>query len=444
MDRRLWKFLPFALVLLLPVGSRAAIDPKSGRDLLAPEILRSMQNYMLEKRFDGWLFTGQGSFDDIDSEFLGLNGETRHRWFIFYPAMATLKKPFLIYHADDERVFDGLSLFPVAYRSRREMKEAIKAKIFSVAHDIGVNYSPGLQVPEISRIDAGTVELLQEIGIKVRSSGSLLSFYHTRWTVQEVETHKSAAVRLDSLLPLAIEYLKEKLSHGKKITDRELADYVLKSLKKLGLEPAGPVTLALGANTLKESYEPDRKNRQAIGRDTLVYLEVSARQKGNAEAMFARLGWTLYTGAAVPEGLANSWARIAAAADTALAVLETRLAGGGSLQGWEVDRASRSVLSGDPNSLPRPFGYNLNRRGLRFGVRFDDYLAHDDREVMPGLGFTLEPGIYLPEYALRLCADLFIEADRSVTLTAPLQRRIIAVLGPAGQLFEAFAPPVEN
>ncbi|HLA40596.1 MAG TPA: hypothetical protein VJ417_11385, partial [Candidatus Glassbacteria bacterium] len=305
MLRRPFSLLAIATLLLLPSNSPAEIKPNAGRDLLRPDVLSSMQRYLLEKRFDGWLFTGQGNFSDIDSEFLGLRGQTRHRWFIFYPGLATLRKPFLIYHPDDEPVFDGLSFYPVTYRSLSQMKDAIKRELFTVAKDIGLNYSPQLQLPEISEVDAGTVELLQEIGFKVRSSGTLLSFYQTRWTVTDAETHKLAAARLDSLLSLAVGYLRDRLSHGKKVADYDLAGFIRKRLKKLDLEPAGPVSVALGSNIPKESWEPDRGNRQLIKKDTLVYLEVSAKKRKDGEAMHARLGWMLYTGESVPDSLAN-------------------------------------------------------------------------------------------------------------------------------------------
>ena len=106
--------------------------------------------------------------------------------------------------------------------------------------------------------------------------------------------------------------------------------------------------------------------------------------------------------------------------------------------------ASRpTLLGGNPHVLPRALGYNLNRRGRNFGVGFDNYLYLDNREIMPGLGFTLEPGIYSKHYALRLCANLFLEGDRELTLSAPLQRKLIAVLGDPALVTEAFVPPLD-
>jgi Xaa-Pro aminopeptidase len=146
--------------------------------------------------------------------------------------------------------------------------------------------------------------------------------------------------------------------------------------------------------------------------------------------MFARLGWSLYAGEQVPDSLSKPWKRIVAAAGEALKLLSTRIPRQRTLLGYEVDKAARARLGGSPDILPRPLGYNLNRDQNNFGVRFDNYLTRDDREIMPGMGFTLQPGIYTDTHALRTCVNLFITGDREVSLSAPLQQEIIAVLAP--------------
>ena len=109
MSLRLWPVLIAfcSWHVFTPGRSAAEIGPAAGRDLISPQIYTSMQNWMLDKRFDGWLFTGHGGFGDIEQELLGLHGETKHRWFIFYGGMSTLRKPFLIYHPDDEHLFEA-------------------------------------------------------------------------------------------------------------------------------------------------------------------------------------------------------------------------------------------------------------------------------------------------------------------------------------------------
>ncbi len=428
------------LALLPAASATAEIRPDTGRELIPPPVYTDMQSWMMENRFDGWLFTGQGVFNDVESEFLGLRGKTKHRWFIFYAALATLHKPFLIYHKDDEHVFEGVAYYPTVYRSYEEMKQALKDRIFSAARDIAINYSPGLKVPEISQVDIGTVELLQEIGLRFRPAASMLSFYHTRWTVEEAESHKYAAARLDSVLPVAVERLRDRLSRNRKISDYDLARHIGKYLGKLDLELVAPVVVAAGEHTLNESYVPDKKNRIQIARDDVIYIEVAARRKKQPEAMHARLGWTLVASETIAPGLQQAWDRIAAAADTVLALVARRIKSSIPLTGLEVDKAARPLLGGNPHVLPRALGYNLNRAGHKFGVRFDNYLYIDNREIMPGLGFTLEPGIYSKQYALRLCTNLFIEGDRELTLSAPLQRKPIAVLGSPALVTEAFLP----
>jgi Xaa-Pro aminopeptidase len=435
-----------ALALVLAISSArlsAELSPTEGRPLISPQIYTSMQQWMLNKRFDGWMFTGQGAFGDVEQEFLGLRGKTKHRWFIFYGAMATLRQPFLIYHPDDEHLFEGVMFYPSSYRSYEEMKQALTDRVFTVSRDIAINYSPNLEISEISQIDLGTVELLQEIGLKYRPAGSMLSFYSTRWTVEEVESHKYAAARLDSILPIALERLRDRLGKGKKITDYDLARHIEKNLDDLDLEAVEPVMVMVGGHTRDEKYFPDKKNRIEIGRDSLVYIEISARRRDDPQAMHARLGWTVVAADSVRTGLQNNWNGIVAAADSAVALLSRRVGSDKPLTGREVDQAARPLLGRRPNILPRALGYNLNRKGKKFGVRFDNYLYLDNREILPGMGFTLEPGIYLEKSALRICANLFLEGDREVTLSAPLQRRLIPALAPPDMLVDAFMPPMD-
>ncbi|MBN2288886.1 MAG: M24 family metallopeptidase [Candidatus Glassbacteria bacterium] len=422
------------LMLICSAAGRAEILPTGGRDLLNESQMVSMQAYMLEKRFDGWVFSGQGTFDDPEKEFLGLNGQTRWRWVIFYPALATLSKPYLVYHRDDEPVFSGINFYPLPYRSRDEMLSLIKDNFSPVAKKICLNYSHQLQIPELSRIDGGLLELLVSQGFEVISSGSILSFFNTRWRTSDVETHKQAAARLDSLRPGITAYLSERVSKGKKVTDYDLVKYIGKQLKKLGLEEKSAPAVAVGENTLLEHYVPDKKKARPVARGDLIYVEVSARLLKKPESMYARLGWTFLVEEEVPDSLAENWNSIVASAEEALAILNRHLPKNKSLRGYQVDQAARGRLGGNPHLLPRPLGSNLNPYDHHFGVRFDSYLAYDDREIMPGMGFTLEPGLYFfkNHYALRMCANLVTEGDSSIYLSAPLQQAIEAVLANTG------------
>ncbi|MEA1996629.1 MAG: M24 family metallopeptidase [Gemmatimonadota bacterium] len=418
--------------------SWAGILPNEGRDLVPPAVFRSMQNYMLEKRFDGWLFSGSGHFDDPEREFLGLEGKTRYRWFIFYPAIATHKYPWLIYHKADEHVFSGLRFYPLPYRSRSEMLRLFRESLFPVARKICANYSSEMSIPGLSSADSGMLEWLEANGVEVISSGSILSFFNTRWRVSDIETHSQAAARLDSILPEAVSYLEGRIRRGRKVTDYGLAKFLRKGLKKLGLEPVARPVVAAGPRTLEERWKPESHSwldAEPLAYGDIVYIELSARLRkraGSSRPMHARLGWSLYIGEEVPDSLTESWERITAAADKAIHTLGFYIPKGLVLHGFQVDSKARAELGRGPDILPRPLGFNLNPHSHRFGVRFDNYYAKDDREIMPGMGFTLEPGIFRENYALRMCANVVIDGSRGVRVfPASSQSRLIPVLGPA-------------
>ena len=415
-----------------------AILPTKGRDIIDPQILKGIQAYMLDKRFDAWIFSGSGRFDDLTQEFLGLQGATRHRWLILFPAMGTLRKPFLIYHPDDTQVFAGLSFYPLPYRSRKELDEHFKVYFRSVARRVALNHSPQFNIPELDLADAGLKEWLEQLDYEVISAGSLLSFYNTRWLNVHVETHAAAAAAVDSVFRSSVAWMADRIGRGKKTTDYDLAREMEKALQKKGMEIISPIAVRLDSLTRSEDYIPDKKNKLDIGQGSLVYLEVSARKRKTESAMYAQLGWTLCVDTTVDRRYSADWERVAAAAEAALEFLRKKIPARMMTLGFQVDEAAREKIGLEPSLLPRPLGRNLNAWGHGWGVGFDNYLAHDDREVLPGMGFTLEPGVYRERYALRMCNNVVLDGARKVVLSAPLQRKIIPVLGGPAALEDAF------
>ncbi len=422
------------------------IHPEKGRELLDVQVFRSLQAYMLEKRFDAWIFTGKGTVDDLTREFLGITAPTKHRWFIVFPGMATVKKPCLIYHPEDAKVFAGLRMYPLPYSSRAEMENQFTNYLYTFVRKMALNYSPHFEIPELDQAGAGVVEWLREKNFEVISSGSILSFFNTRWMMGHLDSHRAAASALDSVLRQSALWLGDRLAAGKKTTDLDLAREVERGLKKAGLESAAPVAVRLDSLTRSEDYFPDKKKKLEISRGSLIYLEVSARCRKAELPMHARLGWTMVADTAALPAQAAEWQNIVKAADAALEYLNYRVPSKRTVQGFQVDDSARALL-GAPDAMPRPLGVNLNPWGHSFGVCFDNWLTHDEREVMPGMGFTLEPGIWRAGYALRMCGNLFIasgEGDvRSVELSAPLQRKIIPLLAGEKGLREAFEKPAE-
>lgn len=436
--RQLVYALMLAAVFSHCASARDEISPDNVRHVPELHILLGIQGYMLEKRFDGWIFSGRGQFDDLAREFLGLEGATRHRWFIVIPGMNTFRKPLLVYHPDDEPVFDGIDFYPLPYRSRKELEEYFSGYIKGFVFKVALNHSPDFNIPDLDRADAGLVQWLEGLGYEVISAGSMLSFFNTRWLLTHIETHAAAAAATDSALRLSTAWLAGEAGRGRGTTDYDLAREVEKNLKKLDLELVSPVIVRLDSLTLSDDFTVDRRNRRRIEPGSLLYLEVSARKRKTEDAMFARIGWTLCLDSTVEQSLAADWDRVASAADAALELLRARIPARRMTLGYQVDEAAREKLGPDPNILPRPLGRNLNAWGRDFGVQFDNYLARDDRELMPGMGFTLEPGIHRARHALRMCNNVVIDGEWRIILSAPLQRRIIPVLAGPAAIAELF------
>ncbi len=442
--RRTAAFAALCLAVFFSAAAAQSIHPDRGRDLVEIPVFRGMQAYMLEKRFDAWIFTGQGEFDLAAREMLGLSGSTRHRWFIVLPGMSTVKRPCVVYHPDDEKVFSGIKMFPLPYRSRTELEQHFTSYFYRFVRKAALNYSADYNVPDMDQAGAGVVEWLRKMNIEVISAGSMLSFFNTRWMLGQVDSHRAAAAGLDSVLGRSVLWLGARLAAGKKTTDWDMASQVERELKKAGLASVAPVSVRLDSLTrLTDPALPDRKHPLTISRGSLIYLEAAARQRKAELPMFARLGWTLLADTTVNAPLDAQWKMITAAADAAVDYLGLQMGSGKEVLGYQVDDTARAQFD-SPDMLPRPLGFNLNPWNHSYGVQFDNWLSHDDREVMPGMGFTLEPGIW-SNNALRMCANLIIssgpDGKPAVELSAPLQRRIIPLLAGENGLKEAFAMP---
>ena len=424
---------------------KADILPEGGEDLLAQQMMNNIKSHLMDSRIDGWFFTGHGSFNDIHKEFLGLEGKTSQRWIIFISGIASYKKPLLIYHKDDMKVFEKYNFYPFEYKNLLQLRYYLQNDIKAIANDVMANYSSQLSIPELSQTDAGFMELLAKYGFRVKSSGSLLSFLHTRWLKSEMASHQKAADLAAEVPEKVRAYLSDKLLSGSSLTDYELSRQLEKIIKSIGLESVSEPVVAASGMTIENSYVPRKSNRLQINKNEVMYIEIcvknSDRPRGLFELlrggldpeednpttnMYTRLGWTFYTAETAPEKITKSWNVLYESARSSFDLIKEDVVRGKEVAGNQVDERARSMLLKEsPRTMARPLGRNINADNRMFGVNLDNYMASDNRIIFPGMGFTLEPGITVEnEYQLRLCNNVYIDGERVAHLSVPLQEHI--------------------
>ena len=443
-----WFFATLILslsLLTLNTTVRAEILPEGGEDLLPQEFYANIQSYLMENRIDGWFFTGQGSFNDIHREFLGLEGKTSQRWVIFISGVAGYKKPLLIFHKDDMKVFEKYNLYPYEYMNLNQFRFYLKSEFRAIANDVMANYSNQLSIPELSQTDAGFLELLASYDYRVMSSGSLLSFLHTRWRKSEITSHQEAADLAAGIPETFRKYLSKQFASGTTVTDYDLSLYLEKLIGDAGLESVSRPVVASDEMTIENTYVPVKSNRRQINGNEVVYIEVCVKKadrplglfellrnglgkddENPTQKMYARLGWTFYTAASAPEEITKRWSVLYESARSSFDLIKEDIVRGMDVAGNQVDNRARNILLKEsPKTMARPLGRNINAGNRMFGVNLDNYMASDTRIIFPGMGFTLEPGITIEnEYQLRFCNNVYIDGERVAHLSVPLQEHI--------------------
>jgi Xaa-Pro aminopeptidase len=385
--------------------------------------IAAAQEALREEGLDGWLlydFRGQNA---IAAELAGLDGDRKatRRWFWLIPADG---EPTAVVSAVEQHVLEVPGA-RVVYRSWRELEAAL-ARILDGPRRVAMEVSPGAAVPVVGRVDWGTVELVRSLGVDVVSSGDLVQLFEARWTSAQLALHERAAERVLRAKDELFAWLGDVLGE---VTESEAHAFLLERLAAAGLETRYPACVAVDDHAADPHFEtaagPDDRR---IGVGSLVLVDVWGKVKGEHDAVYADITWMAWAGPEPPARVAEIWSVVRAARDAAVATVEDAIASGRPLHGFEVDRAARDVIeaAGYADGILHRTGHSLGTEVHGNGVNMDDLETRDERLVVPGLGFTIEPGIYLPgELGIRSEVNMVVEPGRARVTTEPQQELIL-------------------
>ena len=371
--------------------------------------LEAVQAALKEDGLDGWLLYDFHGSNPIARSVVGLdNGDkmTTRRWFYLVPAEG---EPRALVHAIEP---DTLSHLPGRTR-RYAGREALDAELDALLAGSGrlaMEYSPENAIPYVARVDAGTVEAVRKRGVEVVSSGDLVQRFEARWTPEGLESHLAASAALYRIKDRTFEAIGSCVRRGGTLTEHDVQQWMAGWFADEGLvSDAHPVVAAM-ENAGNPHYLPQAGSSRAIGPDELVLIDLWGKlpKKG---AIFADITWVAFTGRQVPDELARVFAAAAAAREAALAVTQDAARRGADLRGWQVDQAARKVIidAGYGAQILHRTGHSLGEAVHGNGVHMDDYETHDDRRLLPGTGFTLEPGIYFPHFGVRTEINVYYD-----------------------------------
>lgn len=338
---------------------------------------------------------------------------TTRRVVLVVPAVG---EPVLAASELDRNLVADLGVALAIYRRWEELFATLE-RALAGARRVAMEYSPGGALPAVSFADAGAVELVRSLGVEVVSSGDLFQAIAAALDAEGEASHHEAVRHVVEVHALVRERAQAGLGA---VSERELAAFALTEFARRGLETEGPPGIAAGPSAGDPHHEP---GDAVVGRDAVLLVDLWARRPGRRH-VYGDVTWMSFTGPEAPAEVRAAFAAVRAGRDAALALLRR----GGTPRGFEVDRAARAAIeaAGYGHAIVHRTGHSLSPgpRVHGLGANLDDFETHDDRTLAPGTAFTIEPGVYLPDFGIRLECDVHLHPQRGPLVTTPLQTEL--------------------
>jgi Xaa-Pro aminopeptidase len=309
--------------------------------------------------------------------------------------------------------------------SHRETLTTGLRQILGGVSKIAMEYSPNNAIPYISRVDAGTVEAVRELGVSVASSGDLIQRFEAVWSAEALQTHRDASERLYRIKDRAFDFVRESRLAGRRLTEIDVQRAMVGWFEQEGLITDAPPVVGAQENAGNPHYMPTDAKHRAIGDAEVLLLDLWGKL-ATPGAVFADITWVGFTAPTVPDKYVKAFNAARDGRDAAVALVQQRVRSGQEIRGFEVDRACRAVLdkAGFAAQFIHRTGHSLGTEVHGNGVHMDDYETHDERRLIPGTGFTIEPGVYTAEFGVRTEINMYV-GDREATVTGPLQTEFV-------------------
>ena len=389
-----------------------------------PLPIDAVQRALKEDGFDAWLLYDFHGSNPIATRLAGLADGKKmatRRWYYLIPASG---QPRGLVHAIERHNLDALPGEKRPYAGRQQLDAGLRDLLSGVKR-VAMEYSAGNNIPYLSRVDAGTVEAVRQLGIEVGSSGDLVQRFEAVWSDAAYRTHVVASEMLYRIKDKAFALVRERFASNTRIDEFELQQRMVGWFKEEGLYSADAPNVSAQEHAGDPHYSVTRDSSRPIKRDELLLLDLWGKlpQPG---AVFADITWCAFGAATVPDEYARAFAAACDGRDAAVKLVQDTIRSGGDLRGWQVDRACRDVIdrAGFGEYFIHRTGHSLGEEVHGNGVHMDDYETHDDRRLIPGTGFTIEPGVYNDRFGVRTEINMFID-EQEARVTGALQTELV-------------------
>ena len=388
--------------------------------------IHAIQAELKAAKLDGWLFYDHHHRDPIASRVLGLgeDGMATRRWFYYIPARGEPRK---LVHRIEQGMLDSLGGRKYVYSGWEELHKTLP-KLLSGGKRIAMQYSPENNIPYIGLVDAGTVELIRKLKKTVVSSADLVQKFEASWSREQLESHLEAGRIVDRVRQGAFEQAAARVSDGKPLTEFELQQWMLDRFRSNGLVTAEPPIAAVQPNNGNPHYEPKQGESRLIRAGDLLLLDIWAKSN-RPGSVYYDITWVGYLGERVPDSYAKIFRIVRQARDRAVDFVKESVAQSKSIHGWEVDRVARETIrkAGYGKYFVHRTGHSIGQDVHGNGANMDGLETKDDRKIVPHTCFSIEPGIYLPEFGIRSEVNVYVD-EHEARVTGAIQEEILPLL----------------
>jgi len=387
--------------------------------------LAEIQKALAISELDAWLLFDFHGLNPIATRVAGLGGAhmMTRRWFGLIPSKG---EPVWLHSAIEAHVFADLPGKKVAYVGWRQMEEKLR-DLLQGQRRIAMEYSPGGAIPYVSRVDAGTLEMVRACGAEVFTSADLVQFFEARWSPEALASHRRSARHLDEIVQRTFHEIASSVGSGRSRTEYEIQQFMMEQFRNRELHAEPPI-VAVNANAGNPHYEPVQGKSASIKSGDLVLVDLWCREKAES-AVFADITWMGFVGKTVPTRYDDVWQAVSGGRDAAIQYVLGAVREGKILRGCDVDDVARAFIRdrGYDRFFIHRTGHNVGREVHGNGAHLDNLETRDERRLIPRTGFTIEPGVYLPEFGIRSEVNLYI-AESGAEVTTSVQDRITPIL----------------
>jgi Xaa-Pro dipeptidase len=386
--------------------------------------LQAIQAALREQNIDAWLFYDHHRRDPIAYRVLGLSDSlfVTRRWYYLLPAEG---EPAKLVHKIEAGHLDTLPGTKDEYAGWQELGGKLKSMLARYKR-IAMEYSPDNRVFVISLVDAGTVEVVRSFGKEVVSSGDLVSKFEATWTQEQIQSHFEARDAIDKIVAAAFKEIGNRVRNGG-TDEHAIQQWFQEAFRRENLVTDDGPIVAVNANSGNPHYEPSASKSAPIRNGDFVLLDVWAK-KNRPEAVYYDITWTGFVGNSPSDRQREVFNVVKRGRDAGVEKVKSAITAGQTIAGWEVDDATRGAIqkAGYGDYFIHRTGHSIGTEVHANGANMDNLEVHDVRRILPNSCFSIEPGVYLPEFGIRSEVNVLVR-EHSAEVTGKIQEEIVLI-----------------